>query len=169
MLSALWFLPRGQLLVGTLLMMLFLLGDGLDGNMARLSGRESRFGAFLDSTLDRLADGAVFTAIGWWCLVTGNRLGAGLAAAALVLGFLVSYARARAEAEGWDASVGIFERTDRLAIALVALLAVALGAPLWLMTVALAVVAAGSAVTAVQRVRAAHRSDIGASTIGERG
>ena len=156
--SALWFLPRGQLLLGTLLVMLFLLGDGLDGNVARLSGRETRFGSFLDSTLDRLADGALFIAIAWWCVASGNGLGAGLAAAALLLGFLVSYARARAEAEGWDASVGLFERTDRLVIALVALLSVGLGAPEWMITVSLAIISAGSAVTVCQRVVAAHRA-----------
>lgn len=155
--SALWFLPRGQLLAGSLLVMLFLLGDGLDGTMARSSGRESRFGAFLDSTLDRLADGALFVAIGWWCLVVGDGVGVALAAAALVLGFVVSYARARAEVEGWDASGGIFERTDRLVVALAGTLAVGLGAPGWVLWVALGVVAVGSAITVVQRIAAAHR------------
>lgn len=156
--SALWFFPREQLVTGSLLVLFFLLGDGLDGTMARLSGRQSRFGAFLDSTLDRLADGALFVAIGWWRLRAGDGLGGGLAAAALVLGFLVSYARARAEVEGWDASVGIFERTDRLVAALAGTLAVGLGAPGWVMWVALGAVVAGSAVTVGQRVAAAHRA-----------
>lgn len=155
--SALAFMPRGELLAGSVLVMLFLLGDGLDGSVARLSGRESRFGAFLDSTLDRLADGGLFVAIGWWCIALGDAVGAALAAAALVLGFLVSYARARAEAEGWDASVGILERTDRLVVAIAGTLAVGLGAPSWWIRVSLGVVAVGSAVTAGQRIAAAHR------------
>ena len=160
-LAALWFLPHGELVPGSLLVMLFLLGDGLDGTMARLSGRESRFGAFLDSTLDRLADGALFVGVAWWCVAVDDGVGAALAAAALVLGFLVSYARARAEAEGWDASVGIFERTDRLAVTLTGTLAVGLGAPGWLLWVALGLVAAGSAVTVGQRIAAARRASAG--------
>ncbi len=155
--SALWFIPRDHLLVGSALVMFFLLGDGLDGTMARSSGQESRFGAFLDSTLDRLADGALFVAIGWWCVVVGDGVGAGLAAAALVLGFLVSYARARAEVEGWDASVGLFERTDRLVVALTGTLVVGAGGPAWFVPVTLGLVVLGSAVTVGQRVAAAFR------------
>ncbi len=155
--SALWFIPRGQLVLGSLLTILFLLGDGLDGTMARLSGREGRFGAFLDSTLDRLADGALFVAIGWWCFLVGDVLGAALASAALVMGFLVSYTRARAEVEGWDASTGLFERTDRLVVALLGTLIVGLGGPSWWLPLTLAIVGLGSAVTVAQRVAAAYR------------
>lgn len=158
--SSLAFMPRGDLLPGSLLVMVFLLGDGLDGSVARMSGQESAFGAFLDSTLDRLADGGLFVAIGWWCIGRGDAVGAALAAAALVLGFLVSYARARAEAQGWDASVGIFERTDRLVVALTGTLVVGLGAPSWWIRVSLAVVAVGSAVTVAQRIAAAHRESL---------
>lgn len=158
--AALWFLPRGQLVAGSLVVLFFLLGDGMDGTMARLSGRVSAFGGFLDSTLDRLADGALFVGIGWWCVLVGDGVGAGLAAASLVLGFLVSYARARAEVEGWQASVGVFERADRLVVALAGTLAVGLGAPGWVLWVALGAVAAGSAVTVVQRVAAAHRASL---------
>ena len=61
--AALWFLPRGQLVVGFLTVALSLLADGVDGVMARLADRETRFGAFLDSTMDRLADGAVFVGV----------------------------------------------------------------------------------------------------------
>ncbi len=155
--SALWFFPRGHLTAGSLAVAVFLLADGVDGAMARLSGRVSRFGGFLDSTMDRMADGAVFVGIAWWCVVSADVMGAGLAAAALVMGFVVSYARARAEVEGWDASVGIFERSERLAVSLLGTLAVGLGAPTWALWVALGIVAAASAVTVAQRVAAAHR------------
>lgn len=157
-LSSLWFMPRGQLLVGTFLTAFFLLGDGLDGTMARLSDQESSFGGFLDSTMDRLADGTLFIAIGWWCVVVGDTVGAALATAALVMGFLVSYARARAEVEGWDASVGLFERTDRLVVALVGTLVVGFGGPSWFVALTLGVVALGSAITVAQRIAAAYRS-----------
>ncbi len=152
--AALWFLPRGEWVWGTLVVGALLLADGLDGTMARLGGRETRFGAFIDSTMDRIADGAVFAGIALWA---GPRDVAVLWAsvAALVFGFAVSYARARAEAEGWDASVGVFERADRLVLTAAGALATGLGAPLWVLTAALVVVAAGSAFTVWQRVRAA--------------
>ncbi|MEO7586792.1 MAG: phosphatidylinositol phosphate synthase [Arachnia sp.] len=156
--SALAFLPAGRWVLGPSLMAVFLLGDGLDGSMARASGRESRFGAFLDSTMDRLADGAVFVALAWGCARVGDGVGAGLSLATLVAGFMVSYARARAEAEGWDAAVGVFERPDRLVVTLVGVVAVGLGAPRWVLWVALGAVAIGSTVTVAQRVAAAHRA-----------
>ena len=132
----------------------FLLADGLDGTMARRGGRVTRFGAFLDSTLDRVADGAVFAGLALWA-AGRDTVALWLALACLVGGFVVSYARARAEAEGWDASVGLFERSDRLAVAGLAALVVGLGGPTWVMAGGLGVVAVGSAVTVGQRVRAA--------------
>lgn len=153
--SSLWFLTRGHWVVGPLVVAVFLLADGLDGIMARESGSASRFGAFLDSTMDRLADGAVFVTIGWWCVATADHVGAALAAGALVLGFVVSYARTRAEAEGWDASMGVFERADRLVVGLAGVLAVGLGTPRWVLWAALGVVALGSVVTIGQRINAA--------------
>ncbi|MFT3887881.1 MAG: CDP-alcohol phosphatidyltransferase family protein [Arachnia sp.] len=152
--AALTLWPAGHLLAGALTLAFFLLGDGLDGNLARLTGRESRFGAFLDSTLDRAADAAVFAGLAVW---GADRDGAvlWLALACLSLGFLVSYARARAEAVGVDASIGLFERTDRLVVALLGVVAVGLGAPGWALALALGIVAAGSAFTVGQRVRAA--------------
>jgi CDP-diacylglycerol--glycerol-3-phosphate 3-phosphatidyltransferase len=155
--GALTLLPTGHFLAGFLVVAFFLLGDGLDGTLARLTGRESRFGAFLDSTLDRLADAAVFAGLAVWGAEHESEV-LWLALSCLALGFLVSYARARAEAFGVDASVGLFERTDRLVVALLGVLAVGLGAPAWALTAALAVVAAGSAFTAVQRIHAAWKA-----------
>ena len=155
--AALVLLPRGWFVAGFAAIAAFLLGDGLDGTMARLSGRESRFGAFLDSTLDRLADAAVFAGLALWG-AAHDRAVLWLALACLALGFLVSYARARAEVEGWDASVGLFERTDRLVVTLLGVLAVGLGAPTLALTVVLGVVALGSAFTVAQRIRAAARA-----------
>lgn len=155
-LAAVWFLPRGEFLAGAGVVALMLLADGLDGTMARQRGGESALGGFLDSTLDRIADGAVFGALAVWA--AGQSRGAmAVALAALVLGHVVSYSRARAEVEGWDASVGVMERADRLVVALAAALAVGLGAPPVVLVVALAVVALGSAVTVVQRISAAVR------------
>ncbi|MHA6512652.1 phosphatidylinositol phosphate synthase [Tessaracoccus sp. Z1128] len=157
--AALWFLPRGELVTGVVVLTVFLLADGLDGTMARKGGRVTRFGAFLDSTLDRLADGAAFAGLALWA-ASRDQVVLGLALACMVLGFAVSYARARAEAEGWDASAGLFERSDRLAVAAVGTLAVGLGGPTLILTVALAVVAVGSAVTVGQRIRAAWKGSL---------
>ena len=154
---ALTLLPAGRLASGSALILLALLGDGLDGTMARLSGRETRFGAFLDSTLDRVADAAIFCGLSWWAF-PGRPAVAATVLAALVTGCLVSYARARAEAEGWDASVGLFERTDRLVVTLAAAFAVGVGAPDGVLVVALGIVAVGSAVTVGQRIGAALRA-----------
>ncbi|HMQ65830.1 MAG TPA: CDP-alcohol phosphatidyltransferase family protein [Arachnia sp.] len=181
--ASLTLFPAGHFLAGFLAVAFFLLGDGLDGTLARITGRESRFGAFLDSTLDRLADAAVFGGLIVWAagdapvaLFFGPRLAVGgdlaihgegmvpgralilwLALSCLALGFLVSYARARAEAFGVDASAGLFERTDRLVVALLGVLAVGLGAPVWALSLALAVVALGSTFTVGQRIHAAWK------------
>ncbi len=119
--SALIFFPRGQFFVGTVVMCIFVFSDSLDGTMARLAGRSSSWGAFLDSTLDRVADSAVFVGIALWYAGDGDDLLlVGVTLAALVGGMLVSYARSRAETVGADASVGIAERTERLVVILVA-------------------------------------------------
>lgn len=149
-------LPTKHLLIGAGVIAFFLLGDGLDGTMARLSGGESRFGAFLDSTLDRVADAALFSGLVLWA--AGTPWIQAVSLAALALGFLVSYARARAEAEGWPAGQGPCERTERLALTLAGLVAVGLGAPDAVLGVVLAAVALGSTVTVARRIASARRA-----------
>ncbi|MEO6886098.1 MAG: phosphatidylinositol phosphate synthase [Jatrophihabitantaceae bacterium] len=117
--SALIFFTRGDWMTGTLLIWGFVMLDMLDGLVARVSGKSSKFGAVLDSTCDRFADAAVFGSIGWYFALHGQKwmlLGALLC---LVLGTITSYIRARAEAAGFTCNVGIAERTDRLIIVLV--------------------------------------------------
>ena len=85
--------------------------DTLDGIMARMNDRSTRWGAFLDSTLDRVADAAIFGGLVLYYAGGGdNAVMAGLALACLILGMVVSYARARAEGLGMTANVGIAER-----------------------------------------------------------
>lgn len=150
--------PFGWLLAGTIVVSAFALSDALDGTMARRSGRSSAWGAFLDSTLDRVADAAVFGGLVLWFTGGGDdRPTALLALACLVLGGLVPYARARAEGLGMRADGGIAERTDRLVAVLLATGVVGLGAPVPLLTVVLGLLAVASAVTVGQRVRAVRR------------
>ncbi|GAB2467005.1 phosphatidylinositol phosphate synthase [Xylanimonas ulmi] len=158
---ALGLLPTGHLFLGAALIGLFALFDSLDGVLARLSGRSGPWGAFLDSTLDRVSDGAVFAGITLWFVlhpdVAHHRWGAGAALACLVLGGVVPYARARAESVGADAHVGIAERSDRLVIALVPTGLVQLGLPVIVLVVVLWLLALASLVTVGQRVAAVRR------------
>lgn len=118
--GALAFYPRGHLLAGTIFVTCFVFSDLVDGHMSRLTGTTSKFGAFLDSTLDRIGDGAVFAGLALYFAGPGDsRLYTWLALVCLVMGSVTSYARSRAESLGYQAKVGIAERSDRLVSILV--------------------------------------------------
>jgi CDP-diacylglycerol--glycerol-3-phosphate 3-phosphatidyltransferase len=159
--GALAFYPRGSFFWGTVVITLFVFSDTLDGIMARLQGRSSVWGAFLDSTLDRVGDAAVFGGlVMFYAIHPGEQratLMASLALACLVLGQIVSYARARAEGLGMTASVGIAERADRLVAVLLTTGLVGLGLPPVVLLVVLALLAVASLVTVVQRVLVVRR------------
>ncbi|MCM0641341.1 phosphatidylinositol phosphate synthase [Cellulomonas wangsupingiae] len=156
--TALWAFPTGHLLLGALVIAVFTLTDSIDGVMARRSGRSGPWGAFLDSTLDRFGDGAIFAGLVLWYSGGGDsRVTAVLALACLVLGSIVPYARARAEGLGMTAAVGIAERADRLFLVLAAAVLVGAGLPDVVMTVVLAVLAVASAVTVGQRMATVRR------------
>lgn len=118
--GALYFFPQGDFFWGTLFITAFVFSDIIDGTMARKLGRSSKYGAFLDSTLDRVGDAAVFAGIALWYAWEGDsRVYLCLALVCLVLGALTSYIRARAESLGMEAKGGIAERSDRLVSILV--------------------------------------------------
>jgi CDP-diacylglycerol--glycerol-3-phosphate 3-phosphatidyltransferase/CDP-diacylglycerol--inositol 3-phosphatidyltransferase len=156
--AALWFFPQGDLLVGVLVITAFVFSDLLDGTMARISGRTSPWGAFLDSTLDRMGDSAIFGGLVlYFAFVVESELLAALTLYCLVTGWLTSYARARAESLGYEAKGGIAARADRLVAVLAAAglsdmldVPVLLEAVLWLLAVA-------STATVVQRILAVRR------------
>jgi CDP-diacylglycerol--glycerol-3-phosphate 3-phosphatidyltransferase len=150
--AALWFYPRGELLWGTLVIVLFVFSDTLDGTMARLSGRPSTWGAFLDSTLDRVSDAAVFVGLALWFAGEGDELALVWASlVCLVGGLLVSYTRARAEGLGLDGSVGLAERTERLIAVLAAAGLAGMGVP-FVLAVVLWLLAAATWFTVGQRM-----------------
>lgn len=169
--AALWFFPRGEFVAGPLVVAAVALADSVDGMMARqLAARGVRrsadWGAFLDSTLDRLADAAIFVGLVLWFVGPATaggtdeqvaQAGASAVLACLVLGSLVPYARARAEGLGMTASGGIAERADRLFVVLVAVFAHGLGVPAIVLVVVLALLALASAWTVLQRMRSVHR------------
>ena len=155
--GALAFFPRGMFFTGTAVVFFSVLTDLLDGSMARAldrsrGGRRSVFGAFLDSTCDRLADAAILSGLVLWFTGPGeDRLLAGVALFCLVSGSLVSYAKARAEGLGLRCDVGLAERLERLILVLLGTLLASLGLPGGL-AVALWLLAAASAITVVQRL-----------------
>ena len=158
--GALVFFPRGHLLTGVIVITCFVFSDMIDGYMARTTGTVSPFGAFLDSTLDRIGDAAIFGGLAMYYVGPGgNDWIAALAIYCLSMGSVTSYARARAESLGMQAKVGIAERADRLVSILVITGLAALlhdvgvgSGVLWAIPVTLAVLAVASTVTVVQRV-----------------
>jgi CDP-diacylglycerol--glycerol-3-phosphate 3-phosphatidyltransferase len=155
--AAIGFYPQGEFFWGTVVITCFVFSDLLDGTMARMSDRSSRWGAWLDSTLDRVGDAAVFGGIALWYAGDGDDLLlCSLAFYGLAAGAVVSYARARAEGLGMTAAVGITERADRLVVVLVATGLEGLGVP-YVQALALWYVAVGSTVTIVQRALAVRR------------
>lgn len=151
--GALIFYPTGHFVIGTLVISAFVFSDTVDGVMARMSGRPSKWGAFLDSSLDRMGDAAVFSGLILYYTGRGDdMLTGGLALACLVLGMLVSYVRARAEGIGLRADVGVAERADRLVATLLTTGFVGWFLPDVVLTVVLALLAVASAVTVVQRI-----------------
>lgn len=176
--GALAFYPRGQFFWGTVVITLFVFSDLVDGNMARQMGRSSRWGAFLDSTLDRVADGAVFGGLAMWYAGRGDDLTlCAVTLFCLASGQVVSYTKARGEAIGLPVNVnGLVERSERLVITLV-LCGLSgfhrtFGVPgiQYLLPVALWVVAVGSFVTLIQRVVTVRResAEADAATLAER-
>ncbi len=155
--SAALLVGTGRFFLGVVAITFFVLFDLLDGAVARAGGTASRFGAVLDSTLDRLADASIFAALIWWYAGSADRLDLILAALlALVLGQLIPYVRARAEGVGINASVGIAERAVRLTLVLAGIglaglgLTIALPIALWLL-VALSLMTVGQRLDAVRR------------------
>lgn len=156
--GALVLFPTGHLFAGTMVCTGFVFTDMLDGTLARIKGTAGAFGAFLDSTMDRIADAAVFAGLAAWFVLGGHsKLLAAVALYCLVAGMLVSYAKARAEGLGLRCDVGIAERTERLLIGLVAAGLSGLGVP-YVLPAGLWLLAAASTVTFGQRVLAVHRA-----------
>lgn len=146
-----WLVASGRLFLGGWVHVAGSLFDLLDGAVAKVTGTKSRWGGFIDSTTDRLADGLMLGAIAWhlaWG--TGSRLGVLLALSALVLGYLTSYIRARAEGLGFTCEVGVAERPERVVIVGAALV-------FGIVVPALALLTVLSLITVVQRLVHVHR------------
>ncbi|MGH3097748.1 MAG: phosphatidylinositol phosphate synthase [Streptosporangiales bacterium] len=158
--AALAFFPRGELFWGPLVVTAFTLFDMLDGAVARERASSSRWGAFLDSCLDRVTDVAVFGGLLWWFVTDGDspRLAA-LCLFCLGTALLISYIKARAEGLGMTCDVGIAERAVRLIVILLGAFLTGLGVP-YAVNVALWLLAVATAVTVGQRFVAVYRQAV---------
>ena len=155
--------PQGWLWQGVLLMLPVIFSDSLDGTMARESGRSSKWGAFLDSTLDRVADGAIFGGLALYFAGPGDSvLWCGVTIVALVFGQVTSYAKARGESLDIPVNGGLAGRADRLALSLLGALLTGLGLS-WALPVAMVVLAVAGAITVGQRMAIVHRGVAAAS------
>jgi phosphatidylinositol phosphate synthase len=141
----------GYVRIAGLVMLLGGLFDALDGAVARESNRMSAFGAFLDSTLDRLSEAAIFVGIVFFYAAAARPFEALLAGVAMTFSLLTSYARARAEGLGIECKVGLLERAGRVVILSVFSVA-------GLLTVGLCLVAAGALITTAQRILHVRRA-----------
>lgn len=141
----------GQLTGGALLLLLALPFDALDGAIARAMQRKGKFGALLDSSLDRYADAVIFAGLGYHFAVQGRLELLALSFAALVGSYGVSYVRARAEGLGVDVKIGLFSRIERIGVILVMLFIPDL------LAVGLIVLAVGTNLTTFQRLSYVYR------------
>ncbi len=164
--AAVTLFPAGYLWWGSVVITLFVLFDMLDGAMARARGGGTKYGAVLDATCDRVADGAIFGGLAWWAVFTENDKPLLIATLiCLVTSQVISYAKARAEASGLSADGGLIERPDRLVIVLVGAGLTGVGRHFdvpWLQSSiypAMWILAAASVVTVFQRVLAVRRSE----------
>lgn len=143
-------IATGRTQLGGVLLIITLAFDAVDGTLARLTGSTSRFGAFLDSTLDRWAEVALYSALVWLFLQQGQDAGVMLATAAMATSLLVSYTRARAEGVGIQCKEGLLTRFERMLLLIAGLI-------FNQVILALAVIAILAGVTAVQRIWATWR------------
>lgn len=154
--SALALFPIGELFPGAASATVFVFTDMLDGMLARVKGDSGPWGAFLDSTMDRVGDAAVFGGITIWFIRNpADHVLAVVSLFCLACGLCVSYVKARAQSLGLKCDVGLIERPERLLIGLTSIGLSGLGVP-YILPIGLWALAAGTLVTLGQRMRAVY-------------
>ena len=140
-----WLIASDHLVAAGVLYLIAGTLDMLDGILTRLAGKATRFGAFLDSTIDRVSEGVVFAAIGYRFALEGAAINSAVVVLALLGSFLVSYTRSKAEGLSVECKVGIGTRAERVVLVAVGLIA-------GLLTQVIYLIAFLTAITIVQRV-----------------
>ena len=154
---AMYFYPRGDFFVGTLIICILALSDLFDGTMARISqAGSSKWGGFLDSTIDRITDSAILIGVTIFLIDRNDPLSS-VVLVTLVTGMLVPYIRAKAESFGIECKGGIAERTERLIISLTAIGLNGLGVP-YVLSLGMWILAALGFLTVVQRMLIVKRA-----------
>lgn len=150
--AAAYLIIEGRLVFAGLISIVAAFSDAIDGAVAKAAGSASKFGALLDSTADRLSDALFLIPVAWLYGVSpdpeqaDDRWVAALALTALVVSYLVSYVKARAEGLGFDCNTGIMERAERLILVIIGLVFYAI------LPLVLGILTALSLVTVVQRL-----------------
>lgn len=148
--AALTLIPNGRFIPALVIVGVFIAGDVIDGTMARLSGSQGPYGAWLDATMDRVADVAVFGGLLWWAAKHNDTLTTTFAWICLAGAVAISYAKARAEAVGATANGGLAERAERLIVLGIGSIFYSMGYD-WAITAALGILAVLVIITVVQR------------------
>jgi CDP-diacylglycerol---glycerol-3-phosphate 3-phosphatidyltransferase len=155
--AALYFYPKGEFFIGTVIICVMALSDLFDGTMARISQKgSSKWGGFLDSTIDRITDSAILVGVSIYLINKDDSL-AIVVMVTLITGVLVPYIRAKAESFGIECSGGIAERTERLIISLTAIGFYGLGVP-YILAIGMWLLAVLGAYTVVQRMLIVKRA-----------
>ena len=150
-------IPSGHLFASSLLISSFVLFDLFDGTMARISEKgTNKFGALLDSTLDRISDGAILISLAWYLHKSGSTLEI-VVYLNVLLGFLISYIRAKAESLDIECSGGFAERTERLIITLLSIGFAGLGMP-YSLAIGMWILVVASAFTVLQRMSIVYKA-----------
>ena len=153
--SCLALFPIGWLFPGAATATFFIFTDMLDGQLARIKGDSGKFGAFLDSAMDRIGDAAIFGGITIWFMRVDHLL-AVVSLFCLACGLCVSYVKARAQSLGLNADVGLIERPERILIGLTSIGLSGLGVP-YVLPIGMWALAVGSAITLGQRMHAVYK------------
>ncbi|WP_433078302.1 phosphatidylinositol phosphate synthase [Dactylosporangium sp. CA-052675] len=154
--GALGFATRGHLFIALVIITVSCFTDLIDGSMARQRGITNKFGALLDSSMDRIADGAIFGSVAYWYATQHEPRVVAAALLCLLTGQVVSYVKARAEGLGFTCNVGIIERAERL-------VGIGIGGLLWTfgvpygLEIVMWLLAALSIVTIGQRIGTVYR------------
>ena len=117
-----YFIAEGDFVIAGICLIIFAPLDAIDGALARFSGKVTRFGAFLDSTLDRYGEIAIFLGFTYFYLIQKQMLGVILSFLAITGSLMVSYTRARAEGAGFECKIGFLTRFERLLLLIIALI-----------------------------------------------